>query len=233
MIDFYFWTTPNGYKVLMFLEETGIPYRIIPVNISKGEQFDPDFLKISPNNKIPAIIDHDPGAGDGPVSIFESGAILLFLAEKAGDFLPENLKDRNDVLQWLFWQVGGVGPMFGQALHFGQYAPEKLPYAIERYTNETSRLLAVLDKRLSDRKYMAGGEYTIADMATYPWIYKHPFLVVELDDYPHVRRWFDRVAARAATARAYEIGAEINTTPTVTEESRRYLMGQDASTIST
>ncbi len=231
MIDFYFWTTPNGYKVLMFLEETGIPYRIIPVNISKGEQFDPEFLKISPNNKMPAIIDHDPATGEGPISIFESGAILLFLAEKTGKFLPQNLKGRNDVLQWLFWQVGGVGPMFGQNLHFGQYAPEKLPYAMKRYTNETSRLLAVLNKHLSDRKYMAGDAYTIADMATYPWIYKYPFLDVELDDYPHVKRWFDQVATRAATARAYEIGAKINTAPTVTEESRRYLIGQDASTI--
>ena len=231
MIDFYFWTTPNGYKVLMFLEETGIPYRIIPVNISKGEQFDPEFLKISPNNKMPAIIDHDPAAGEGSISIFESGAILLFLAEKTGKFLPQNLKGRNDVLQWLFWQVGGVGPMFGQNLHFGQYAPEKIPYAIKRYTNETSRLLAVLNKHLSDRKYMAGDEYTIADMATYPWIYKYPFLDVALDDYPHVKRWFDQVAARPATARAYEIGAGINTTPTVTEQSRRFLMGQTAATI--
>ncbi len=231
MIDFYFWTTPNGYKTLLFLEETGIPYRIIPVNISKGAQFDPEFLQISPNNKIPAIVDRDPVAGEGPISIFESGAILLYLAEKTAKFLPKHPKGRNDVLQWLFWQVGGVGPMFGQNLHFGQYAPEKIPYAIKRYASETSRLLAVLDKHLSDRKYVAGDEYTIADMATYPWIYKHPSLDVKLDDYPNLERWFEQVAARAATVRAYEIGAGINTTPTVTEESRKYLMGQDASTI--
>ncbi len=170
MVDFYFWTTPNGYKVLMFLEETGIPSRIVPVNISKGDQFEPGFLKISPNNKMPAIVDHEPAEGRRPISIFESGAILLYLAEKTARFLPKDLKGRHDALQWLFWQVGGVGPMFGQNLHFGQYAPNTIPYAIERYTKETSRLLAVLNKHLASSKYIAGDEYTIADMSTYPWI---------------------------------------------------------------
>ncbi len=173
MIDFYFWTTPNGYKVLTFLEETGIPYRIVPVNISKGEQFQPGFLRISPNNKMPAIVDHSPGELGGPISLFELGAILLYLAEKTGCFLPKDVAGRVEVLQWLFWQMGGLGPMLGQNLHFGQYAPEKIPYAIDRYSNETNRLFKFLDKRLSDREFIAG-DYSIADMASYPWVFKHP-----------------------------------------------------------
>jgi len=229
MIDFYFWTTPNGYKVLMFLEETGIKHRVIPVNISKGEQFKPDFLKISPNNKIPAIVDRKPKGENGSIELFESGAILLYLAEKTGLFLPQNLSARADVLQWLFWQVGGVGPMFGQNLHFGQYAGQKIPYAIERYGKETSRLLNVLDKNLTEREYIAG-EFSIADMATYPWVFKYPSLQQDLDAFPNVRRWFEQVASRPATISAYERGKEINTTPTFTKESRKYLLGQSAST---
>ncbi len=226
MIDFYFWTTPNGYKVLMFLEETRIPYRIIPVNISKGEQFEPEFLRISPNNKMPAIIDHSPGETGAPLSLFESGAILLYLAEKAGQFLPTDIPGRAEVLQWLFWQMGGLGPMLGQNLHFGQYAPEKIPYAIDRYVNEASRLFKVLDKRLADRGFIAG-DYSIADMASYPWVFKHPYLQLGLEDFSNLKRWFETIEQRPAVARAYEIGASINTTPTMTEESKRILLGQN------
>ena len=226
MIDFYFWTTPNGYKVLTFLEETGIPYRIEPVNISKGAQFEPEFLRISPNNKMPAIVDHSPNGLGGPISIFESGAILLYLAEKTEKFLPKDVAGRAEVLQWLFWQMGGLGPMLGQNLHFGQYAPEKIPYAIERYVNETSRLFKVLDKRLTDREFIAG-QYSIADIASYPWVFKRPYLQLELEDFPNLKRWFKTIESRSAVARAYEIGASINTIPTVTEESRAFLLGQN------
>jgi GST-like protein len=226
MIDFYFWTTPNGYKVLMFLEETGISYRIIPVNISKGEQFDPEFLKISPNNKMPAIVDRRRNVLGGPISIFESGAILLYLAEKTGRFLAKDAPGRVDVLQWLFWQMGGLGPMLGQNLHFGQYAPEKISYAIDRYVDETNRLFDVLDKRLADREFIAD-KYSIADIASYPWVFKHPYLQLRLEDFPNVNRWFQTIAQRPAVVRAYEIGASINTIPTVTEESRQFLLGQN------
>ena len=226
MIDFYFWTTPNGYKVLMFLQETGIPYRIIPVNISEGEQFEPEFLRISPNNKIPAIIDHSPGETGAPLSLFESGAILLYLTEKSGLFLPTGASERAEVLQWLFWQMGGLGPMLGQNLHFGQYAPEKIPYAIDRFVNETRRLFKVLDKRLADREFIAG-DYSIADMASYPWVFKHPYLQLGLENFPNLKRWFETIEQRPAVVRAYEIGASINTTPTVTEESKKILLGQN------
>ncbi len=226
MIDFYFWTTPNGYKVLTFLEETGIPYRIVPVNISKGEQFEPGFLRISPNNKMPAIVDNSPSEPGAPISLFESGAILLYLAEKTGRFLPKDVAGHTEVLQWLFWQMGGLGPMLGQNLHFGQYAPETLPYAIDRYVNETSRLFKVLDKQLTDRESIAG-EYSIADMASYPWVFKHPYLQLQLENFPNLERWFKTIEQRPAVARAYEIGASINTIPTVTEESREILLGQN------
>ena len=226
MIDFYFWTTPNGYKVLMFLEETGIPYRITPVNISKGEQFEPEFLRISPNNKMPAIIDNSPAEPGVPISLFESGAILQYLAEKTGHFLPKDIAGRAEVLQWLFWQMGGLGPMLGQNLHFGQYAPEKIPYAIDRYANESGRLFEVLDKQLASREFIAG-DYSIADMASYPWVFKHPYLQLQLEDFPNLERWFKTIEQRPAAARAYEIGASINTTPTVTEESKKILLGQN------
>ena len=226
MIDFYFWTTPNGYKVLVFLEETGTPYRIIPVNISKGEQFDPEFLKVSPNNKMPAIVDHDPVGGGDAIPIFESGAILVYLAEKTGHLISSDTVNRADELSWLFWQVGGLGPMLGQNLHFGQYAPEKISYAIDRYVNETSRLFKVLDKRLANRDFIAG-DYSIADMASYPWVFKHPYLQLRIEDFPHLERWFKTIEQRPAVARAYEIGASINTTPTVTEESKKILLGQN------
>ena len=225
MIDFYFWTTPNGYKVLMFLEETGIPYRIVPVNISKGEQFEPEFLRISPNNKMPAIIDNSPAERDLPISLFESGAILQYLAEKTGQFLPKDKAGRAEVFQWLFWQMGGLGPMLGQNLHFGQYAPEKIPYAIHRYVDESKRLFEVMDKQLANREFIAG-DYSIADMASYPWIFKHPYLQLELEKFPNLNRWFETIEQRPAVARAYEIGVGINTTPTVTEDSKKLLLGQ-------
>ena len=230
MIDFYFWTTPNGYKILQFLEETGIPYRIIPVNISKGEQFKPEFLKISPNNKMPAIVDYDPIEGDTPIGIFESGAILLYLAEKTGRFIPEDIKGRAEVLQWLFWQMGGLGPFAGQNLHFAHYAPEHLPYAINRYVDETARLFKVMDKQLANQEYLAG-EYSIADMASYPWVAIYKRLKQDLNDFPNLKRWYEQIKARPATISAYEIGSTINTIPTVTEESKKILLGQKAETL--
>ena len=169
MIDLYYWTTPNGHKITLFLEEAGLPYTIHPVNLSRGDQFKPEFLAISPNNRIPAIVDQDPADGGAPVSVFESGAILVYLAEKTGKFLPQDLRGRMEALEWLFWQVGGLGPMAGQNHHFKQYAREKLNYAIARYVNETNRLYGVLNKRLADRAFVAG-DYSIADMAAYPWI---------------------------------------------------------------
>jgi len=226
MIDLYYWTTPNGHKITMFLEETGLPYRIHPVNISKGEQFQPNFLAIAPNNRIPAIVDRQPADGGEPVSLFESGAILLYLADKTGQFIAPDLRGRADTLQWLFWQMGGLGPMAGQNHHFSVYAPERIPYAIDRYVNETNRLYGVLNKRLADREFVAG-DYSIADMAAYPWIVPHERQGQNLDDFPHLKRWFHAIEARPATRRAYEKAAEINTAPSVhTEESRRILFGQ-------
>jgi GST-like protein len=230
MIDLYYWTTPNGHKVTMFLEEAELPYRIIPVNIGKGEQFAPAFLKIAPNNRIPAIVDHAPGDGGAPVSIFESGAILLYLADKTSRYLPGNLRGRNDALQWLFWQMGGLGPMAGQNHHFSTYAPEKLPYAIERYVKETSRLYAVLDHRLADREFIAGS-YSIADIASYPWIVPYERQQQKLENFPNLQRWFEAIKARPATVRAYARAKEFNSQPVVSEESRRVLFGQDASTV--
>lgn len=228
MIDLYFWTTPNGYKPLLLLEETGLSHRLKPVNISTGEQFDPTFLKIAPNNRIPAIVDHVPREGDQPISIFESGAILQYLAEKTGRFLPHDLAGRTETLQWLFWQMGGLGPMAGQNHHFSAYAPEKIPYAIDRYVDETARLYGVLDRRLADRPFIAGDDYTIADMASYPWIVPHERQGQDLDSFPNLKRWFETVAERPATQRAYQRGKALNTVPTVTEEARAILFGQGA-----
>ena len=230
MIDLYYWTTPNGHKITVFLEEAGVPYRIIPVNISKGEQFAPEFLRVSANNRIPAIVDHTPTGGGAPIGLFESGAILLYLAEKARRFIPADLPGRVEVLQWLFWQMGGLGPMAGQNHHFSQYAPEKLPYAIDRYVNETGRLYAVLNKRLADREFVAG-DYSIADMASYPWVVPYNRQGQDLDKFPHLKRWFDAIAERPAVMRAYARAAQINTQPTVSEESKRLLFGQTAATI--
>jgi GSH-dependent disulfide-bond oxidoreductase len=231
MIDLHYWTTPNGHKITIFLEEAGLPYRIIPVNISKGDQFKPEFLAISPNNRIPAIVDHKPKDGGKPVSVFESGAILLYLAEKTGKFLHNDFRRRLEVMQWLFWQMGGLGPMAGQNHHFGHYAPEKLPYAIERYVKETNRLYGVLDKQLADRAFISG-DYSIADMASYPWIVPHERQGQKLEDFPHLKRWFDAIAARPATKRAYELAKTINIQPTVSDEaSRKILFGQTATPV--
>jgi GSH-dependent disulfide-bond oxidoreductase len=230
MIDLYYWTTPNGHKITIFLEEAHLPYRIVPINISKGDQFKPEFLAISPNNRIPAIVDHDPKDGGKPISVFESGAILLYLAEKAGKFMPPDLRHKIEVIQWLFWQVGGLGPMAGQNHHFSQYAPKKIPYAIDRYVNETNRLYGVLNKRLADRQFVAG-KYSIADMASYPWIVPYERQGQKLEDFPHLKRWFETIKARPAVVCAYARAKEINTQPTVTEESKRILFGQTAATV--
>ncbi len=226
MIDFYFWTTPNGYKVLMFLEELEIPYRIIPINISKGEQFGSEFLQISPNNKIPAIIDSDPKSGNEPIEIFESGAILLYLAEKTTQFVPLEVAARTDVLKWLFWQMSSLGPMLGQYQFFHQYAEKRVPSAIERYKKETERLFCVLNKKLENSQYISG-EYSIADIACYPWILKYSFLGLQIDNFPSLKRWIDQLAVRPAIIRAYKKGTEINSTPTVTRESMRFLFGSE------
>ncbi|WP_419825273.1 glutathione binding-like protein [Sphingomonas sp.] len=226
MIEFHYWTTPNGHKVTLLLEEAGLPYRIHPVNISKGEQFAPDFLAIASNNRIPAIVDTEPVGGGAPVSLFESGAILLYLAEKTGRFLPADVRGRAEVLQWLFWQMGGLGPMAGQNHHFTQYAPEQISYAIDRYVRETARLYGVMDRRLADRAFLAGDDYTIADMAAYPWIVPYKNQRQDLADFPNLKRWFEVIAARSATQRAYALADEINKAPSVSdEESRRILFG--------
>jgi GSH-dependent disulfide-bond oxidoreductase len=230
MIDLYYWPTPNGHKITLFLEETGVPYNLIPVNIGKGEQFRPEFLAISPNNRMPAIVDHTPVERGAPISVFESGAILLYLAEKTEQFLPKDVRGRAEVTQWLFWQMGGLGPMAGQNHHFSRYAPEKIPYAVERYVKETNRLYGVLNKRLADREFVAGA-YSIADMAAYPWIVPHEAQSQNLDDFPHLKRWFDAIKVRPATVRAYERGAAINSEPTVNDESRKILFGQTAGSI--
>lgn len=230
MIDLYYWPTPNGHKITLFLEEAELPYRLVPVNIGKGEQFESSFLRISPNNRIPAIVDHEPVGGGEPLAIFESGAILLYLAEKTGKFLPGDLRGRFDALQWLFWQVGGLGPMAGQNHHFVQYAPEKIPYAIDRYVKETGRLYGVLDKRLADREYIAG-EYSIADMACYPWIVPHEAQKQDLKDFPNLARWFERIASRPATVRAYEKGETMSSKEPMSEEAKKILFGQSAKTV--
>ncbi len=226
MIDLHYWATPNGLKIRLFLEETGLPYRIIPVDIGKGEQFRPQFLAISPNNRIPAIVDHEPQGGGGPLSLFESGAILLYLAQKTGRFIPPDVRGRSQVLQWLFWQVGGLGPMAGQNGHFVHYAPEKVPYAIERYTKETNRLYGVLDRQLGRSEYVAG-DYSIADMACYPWIVPYERHGQNLGDFPHLRRWFERIRERPATLRSYADVEQSYSKP-VSDEVRAVLFGQTA-----
>lgn len=225
MIDLYYWPTPNGHKITIFLEETKAPYEIKPIHIGKGDQFKPEFLKISPNNKIPAIVDHKPAGGGEPISLFESGAILMYLAEKTGRFLPPETHSRAEVLQWLFWQVGGLGPMAGQNHHFTQYASEKIPYAIQRYVNETKRLYGVLNQRLSDREFVAG-PYSIADMAIYPWIVPYQNQQQNLNDFPHLKRWFDAMRSRPAVIKAYEKGKNLQTETGLTEEAKKILFGQ-------
>ncbi|MEI2581405.1 glutathione binding-like protein [Scytonema sp. PRP1] len=230
MISLYYWTTPNGHKITIFLEEVGLPYTIVPINIGVGDQFKPEFLKISPNNRIPAIVDHEPAGGGEPISVFESGAILLYLAEKTGKLIPSDLHQRVEVLQWLFWQMGGLGPMAGQNHHFSNYAPEKIEYAINRYVNETGRLYAVLDKRLSDREFVAGN-YSIADIAAYPWIVPYESQSQKLEDFPNLKRWFETIKARPATIRAYEKAEAFKNQALDPEKSRELLFNQSAKTI--
>lgn len=230
MIDLYYWPTPNGHKVTMFLEEAGLLYRIHPVDINAGDQFKPEFLAISPNNRMPAIVDTWPTDGDEPITVFESGAILLYLAEKTGQFIPKDVRRRKAVLEWLFWQVGGLGPMAGQNHHFGHYAPERIPYAITRYVNETNRLYGVLDRRLAGQRFLAGDTYTIADMASYPWIVPWQRQQQDLEAFPGLRRWFEEIRARPATQRAYGKAQPYADRPAVTEAGRQLLFGQTSAT---
>jgi GST-like protein len=224
MIDFYALTSPNVQKIYIMLEETSLPYKEIFVDVWKGDQYSPEFLRINPNNKIPAIVDHD-GPGGKPYTVFESGAILMYLADKTGKFIPDDTRGRVTAMEWLFWQVGGLGPMIGQRHHFERYAEEKIPYAIERYARETLRLVGVLDRRLAGRSFICGEAYTIADMASYPWIASHA-AQEGLDSYPNVKRWHDEIAARPATKRVYARGEAINPSgQTLTDEARRHLFG--------
>ena len=229
-IQLHYWPTPNGHKITIFLEEAEVDYQIHPVNIGKGDQFKPEFLQISPNNRMPAIVDSAPADGGEAISVFESGAILFYLAEKTGKFLPNDSRSRKTVTEWLFWQVGGLGPMAGQNHHFNQYAPEKIPYAIDRYVNETNRLYGVLNKQLAKSEYIAG-EYSIADMACYPWIVPYKKQQQNLDDFPHLQRWFNNIASRPAVIEAYKKGKEVSSQSTVTEESKKILFGQSAANI--
>jgi len=210
MIDLYYWPTPNGWKVSIALEEMELPYQVKPVNIGRGEQFEADFLKISPNNRMPAIVDREPLGGSEPLSIFESGAILLYLAEKSGKFLPKDVRGRCEVTQWLMWQMGGLGPMLGQNHHFRIYAPEPLPYAVDRYTDEARRLYGVLDRQLERREYICG-DCSIADMACWPWIVPHERQGVSFDDFPSVGRWYERMKMRPALRRGFDVLKELRT----------------------
>lgn len=226
MIDLYYYPTPNTWKVSIMLEECGLPYRVVPVNIGAGDQFKPEFLAISPNNRVPAIVDHD--AEGGRLSIFESGAILVYLAEKTGRFMPKDLHGRMEVLQWLFWQMGGMGPMFGQVNHFKLIAPEKIEYAIRRYVNEANRLFGVMDRRLADREYLAG-DYSIADMACYGWATYHEVMEQNLDEVPNVKRWFERMSARPAVQLGISVGASmVDKDLLKNEKARKILFGQTA-----
>ncbi len=233
MIDVHYWTTPNGHKITIFLEEAGLEYKIIPVNIGKGEQFKAEFLAISPNNRIPAIVDHAPPDGGKPISVFELGAILFYLANKTGKFIAKDMRERMQTLEWLFWQMGGLGPMAGQYNHFGNYAQEKLPYAIDRYRNEVNRLYGVMDRRLADRPFLAG-EYSIADMACYPWILPER-QAQNIDDFPHLKRWHAAIKARPAVVKAYEWTPKINPGQggIRTAEERAILFGQSAQSVAT
>ena len=230
MIDLYYWPTPNGHKITLFLEETNTSYTIHPINIGKGEQFQPDFLKIAPNNRMPAIVDHEPKDGGAPISRFESGAILLYLAAKTGQFLPSDPRGRAQAIEWLFWQMGGLGPMAGQNHHFSAYAPEKIPYAINRYVNETNRLYGVLDRQLQGRDYIAGA-YSVADMAAYPWIVPYERQGQDLDDFKNLKRWFQAIHDKPATIAAYAKGDAINRPKEMSDEDKKVLFGQTAASI--
>ena len=231
MIDLYYWPTPNGWKISIMLEECGLPYNFTPVNIGKGEQFTPEFIAISPNNRMPAIVDHAPNGGGAPVAVFESGAILQYLAEKTGRFLPTDLRGRYKALQWLMWQMGGLGPMAGQNGHFLLYAPEKLPYAIDRYSKEVDRLYGVLNAQLgATQAYVAGSEYSIADMAIFPWVRTHKAQQVDLAKFAHVQRWYNALFERPAVKRGLDLGKELRA-PALTEDARKALFGQTAASI--
>ncbi len=229
MIDLYHWPTPNGWKISIAVEEMELPYRTVLVNIGRGEQFEPDFLAISPNNRMPAIVDHQPSGGGAPISVFETGAILLYLAEKCGRFLPADPRQRVEVTEWLMWQMGGLGPMLGQNHHFRIYAPEPIPYAVDRYTNETGRLYGVLDRRLEGREYICG-DYSIADMACWPWIVPHERQGQKLADFPNVNRWYETMKGRPGVRRGFDVGKEIRQAMAAgpDEEARKVLFGQSA-----
>jgi len=224
-IDVYYWPTPNGWKVTILLEELGVPYKVIPVNIGKGEQFAPDFLKISPNNRMPAVVDHEPVGGGGPLPVFESGAILEYLAEKYGRFLPKDVRGKYEVLQWVYWQMGGLGPMSGQANHFRNYAADKIAYAINRYTDEVNRLYGVMNIRLADREYLAGA-YSIADMMSWPWVVAYERMGQDLNEFPHLKRWFETMKARPGVERGFAVGSELR--QEMSEEAKKVLFGQRA-----
>ena len=223
MIDLYTWPTPNGHKIHIMLEETGLEYTVHPIDISAGDQFEPEFLKISPNNKMPAMRDLD-GPGGEPYALFESGAILMYLAEKTGKFMPSEIRARYGVIQWLMFQMGGIGPLLGQAHHFRAYAPEKIPYAIDRYTNEANRLYNVLDVRLKDHEYLAD-DYSIADIATFPWLRSHERQGVDLEQYPNVKRWFDTIAERPAVKRGLEVLADRRSSGPISDQAREVMFG--------
>ena len=228
MIDLYYWPTPNGWKISIMLEECGLEYRLVPVDIGRGDQFKPEFLAISPNNRMPAIVDHD--VEGQPVSVFESGAILMYLAEKAGRFLPSDPRARIEVMQWVFWQVGGLGPMAGQLGHFTNYALEKIPYALNRYGDEYNRLLGVIDKQLAGKDYLCG-DYSIADMASWPWVVVHERINQSLDEFPRVMAWDERMKARPAVAAGKDLGKELRRPLEKDEEARRIMFGQTAASV--
>lgn len=231
-IELHYWPTPNGHKITIYLEEAGIPYEVLYVNIGRGEQFEPSFLKIAPNNRMPAIVDPEGPSSDGkwngePISVFESGAILQYLGRKFGRFYPADERQRTEVDQWLFWQMGGLGPMAGQAHHFRQYAPEKIQYGIDRYTNEVNRLYGVMNKRLADREYLAG-DYSIADMASFPWVRPYRNQGQDLEEFPNLKRWFDAIAARPAVQKAVEVGQDHRNNLADDKEAQKILFGQKA-----
>jgi GST-like protein len=229
MIDLYYWPTPNGWKISIMLEECGLPYNVKYVNIGTGEQFKPGFLKISPNNRMPAIVDDEPLGGGAPLAIFESGAILEYLADKTGKFMPREPRGKYEVLQWLYWQMGGLGPMAGQNHHFNMYAPEKLPYAIDRYVKETNRLYGVIEHRLRDRPFLAG-DYSIADMAAFPWVVPYERQGQKLEDFPHLKHWFETMRARPAVIKGLDLGKD-RRAQNMSDEAKKVLFGQTAANV--
>jgi len=230
MIDLYYWPTPNGWKISIALEELGLPYTIVPVNIGRGDQFKPEFLAISPNNRMPAIVDRAPADGGAPIEIFESGAILLYLAEKTGKLLPRDVRGKYRVTQWLMWQMGGLGPMLGQANHFRHYAPEKIAYGIDRYTNEANRLFGVLDRQLAGKDYICG-DYSIADIASWPWILVYERVGQKLEDFPNLHAWYERTKARPGVQRGVDAAKELRAGGPMDEQTKKMLFGQTAQSV--